>query len=161
MRTRGVLHALYPWCVRIRRIISAVVVAAALIFTSSATAKQFRPGDLQLCSSHACVDINDRGALAALTSFYYTGAAPGETRAPSIGAPYFSVKFSTNGYVTGIFAAKQLDRFRSGGINTAQFATDAWYRVPPGLASSLRKLAARLQPMRVTRSTVAPIHYYG
>ena len=71
------------------------------------------------------------------------------------------MKFTTNGYVTGIFAASQLDRFRSGGINTAQFSTDAWYRVPPQLASSLRELARWLQPMRVTRSTVAPTHYYG
>jgi hypothetical protein len=138
-----------------------VVASVSLVWTATATAKHFGPGDLQLCSAHACVDIVDRGSLAALTSFYYTGAAPAETRAPRIGAPYYSVKFTTNGYVTGIFAASQLDRFRSGGINTAQFTTDAWYRVPPPLASSLRKLAGQLRPMRVTRSTVAPIHYYG
>jgi hypothetical protein len=140
---------------------TAVAAAVVLVCTSTATAKQFRPGDVQLCSAHACVGIVDRGSLAALTRFYYTGAAPAEARPPRIGSPYFSVKFATNGYVTGIFAASQLDRFRSGGVNTVQFSTDAWYRVPPLLASSLRKLAERLQPMRVTRSTVAPIRYYG
>ena len=75
--------------------------------------------------------------LAALTSFYYTGAAPGETHAPKVGSPFYSVKFTSNGYVTGIFAAEQLDRFRSGGITTAQFPTGAWFRVPRGLAASL------------------------
>jgi hypothetical protein len=142
-------------------IVLVVVVAAALIGASTASAKQFRPGDLKLCSSHTCVAITDRGTLAALTSFYYTGAAPGETQAPKVGAPYYSIKFTSNGYVTGIFAAKQLDRFRSGGISTAQFPTGAWFRVPRGLSVALNRLAGQLQPMRVTRATLAPIHYYG
>jgi hypothetical protein len=145
---------------RLCRISSTAFAAAVLlVWIATATAKDFGPGDLQLCNAKKCVDIVDRSSLGELTRFYYTGAAPAETRAPRIGAPDYSVKFTTNGYVTGIFAASQLDRFRSGGVNMAQFGPDAWYRVPPRLASSLRKLARRLQPMRVTGSTVEPTRY--
>lgn len=135
-----------------------LAVAVAVLFSSSVASAQrdFAPGDVKLCNDRACVAIVDRGALAALLGFYYTGPAPAEVQAPRLGAPCYSLEFR-GGYVTGIAASAQLDRFRSGGVNTAQFGPDGWYRIPRGLARSLRTLAARLRPMRVTSSTVGRV----
>jgi hypothetical protein len=145
--------------VRVRWVISFSVVAAALLPNSVASAKQdFGPGDLRLCNDRACVDIGDRGALLALLRFYYSGPAPAEVHAPRLGGPYYALKFR-GGYVTGIAASAQLDRFRSGGVNTAHFGPDSWYRIPPKLAQSLRKLATQLRPMHVTSSTIGHTRY--
>jgi hypothetical protein len=143
---------------RLRSVISLAAVAVALVPCSAASAKNLRPGDIRLCNDHACVGIVDRGALQALSRFYYAAPAPAEARPPRIGAPYFKLMFS-NGYVTGIAASTTLDRFRTGGVDTAQFGPDSWYRIPPGLARSLRTLATRLRPLRVTSSTVGPTRY--
>lgn len=140
------------------RIIVFAVVATALLPTSAANAKDFGPGDLRLCNDRACVGIVDRSALNALGRFYYAGPAPAEVRAPRLGAPCYALEFR-NGYVTGIAASAQLDRFRSGGVNVAQFGPDSWYRIPPKLASALRKLATRLPPMHLTRSTLGRTRY--
>jgi hypothetical protein len=143
---------------RLRSVIAFAAVAAVLLPCSAASAKTIGPGDIRLCNDHACIGIVDRGALRALSRFYYTAPAPAEVHAPRLGTPYFKLMFS-NGYVTGIAASAQLDRFRTGGVNTAQFGPDSWYRIPPGLARSLRALAARLRPMRVTSSTIGPTRY--
>jgi hypothetical protein len=135
--------------------VAAVVLSSGPIASSK---QQFGPGDVQLCNDRACVAIVDRGALAALLGFYYTAPAPAEVHAPRLGAPYYSLEFR-GGYVTGIAASAGLDRFRTGGVNTAQFGPDAWYRIPPALARSLRTLAARLRPMRVTASTIGRTRY--
>jgi hypothetical protein len=142
-----------------RWVIGVAVVAAALLSSAVASAKRdFGPGDLRLCNDRACVAIVDRGALDALLRFYYSGPAPAEVHAPRLGAPYYALEFR-GGYVTGIAASARLDRFRSGGVNTAQFGPDSWYRIPPELAQSLRKLATRERPMHVTRSTIGRTRY--
>jgi hypothetical protein len=123
-----------------------------------AGAKDFPPGDLRLCSAARCVPIVDQSLLRALTFFYYSGSAPAETRAPRIGAPYFQLKAS-NGYLTGIAATAQLDRFRSNGVNMGRFTMEDWYRVPARVALGLRRLAAAMQPLRVTESTIGPTRY--
>ena len=92
----------------------------------------------------------------ALSRFYYGGPAPAEVRAPQLGAPYFQLKFR-NGYVTGIAATPQLDRFRSRGVNMGRFKLEDWYRVPKPVAAGLRKLAATMRPLRASESTIGPI----
>ena len=107
-----------------------------------AAAKDFRPGDVRVCNAVRCISITDTATLRALSRFYYGGPAPAEVRAPRLGAPYFQLKFR-NGYVTGIAASAQLDRFRSGGVNMGQFTLQDWYRVPKPVAAGLRKLRPR------------------
>jgi hypothetical protein len=63
------------------------------------------------------------------------------------------------GFRLRTYGSAQLDRFRSGGVNTAQFGEDSWYRIPSKLAQSLRKLATQLRPMHVTSSTIGPTRY--
>ena len=67
------------------------------------------------------------------------------------------MKFS-NGYVTGIVAAAQLDRFLSYGVNLDQFQRGRWYRVPSAAALELRRLTAGLKPRRLTVAAVAKTH---
>ena len=143
---------------RTRRLIPAALALAAFALPASAGAKTFRPGDIRVCGAQACVAIVDQQVLNALGRFYYGAPPPVQARAPRLGAPYIQIRF-TNGYVTGIAATAQLDRFRTGGVNMAQFGPDHWYRVPRRVAAALRKLAAPLQAMRVTESTIAPTRY--
>ena len=131
---------------------------AALLLPASASAKDFRPGDVKLCDEQTCVVIGSRQVLDSLADFYFGGPAPAEVRPPKLGAPYLQLRFG-NGYVTGIAATAQLDRFRSGGVNMGQFGVDSWYRVPAKLARALRKLAQPLHPRRVTRSTLGRSRY--
>ena len=143
------------------RTLRTTVLAAGLLltaFAAPAAAKEFKPGDLRLCNARSCVPIVDRGVLNALSRFYYGVPAPAKTRAPRVGAPYFQLRFS-NDYVTGIAATKQFDRFRSFGVNDDQFNLEDWYRVPPKAALGLRKLAAKLRALHVTRSTIGPVTY--
>jgi hypothetical protein len=145
--------------VGVRWVISFAVVAAALLPNSVASAKHdFAPGDVRLCNDRVCVGIVDRSALVALIRFYYSGPAPAEVRAPRLGAPRYALEFR-GGYITGIAASAQLDRFRSGGVNMAQFGPGSWYRIPPDLAQSLRRLAGQLRPMHVTTSTIGRTRY--
>ena len=135
--------------------------AAGLLLTAClapAGAKDIGPGGLRLCGERSCVSIVDRSLLSIISRFYYGGPEPAETRAPRVGAPYFQLKFS-NGYITGIVATAQLDRFRSGGVNMGQFSMEDWYRVPAKAALGLHKLAAKLRPLRVTETTIGPTRY--
>src|SRR5207237_10019747 len=70
-------------------LIGIALVAATLVFTSDAAGKEFKPGDLRLCSANRCVTIRDQQSLNMLASFGYTRRRPAETRAPRLGAPYF------------------------------------------------------------------------
>jgi hypothetical protein len=66
----------------------------------------------------------------------------------------FELRFR-NGYVTGIVAATRLDRFLSYGVYLGRFTPGRWYRFPDKVARELRRLAAPLAPLRVTRSALA------
>ena len=61
---------------RRRHLIGVALVAAALVFTSTAAGKEFKPGDLRLCSATSCVTIRDQRSLNMLASFIYTGRQP-------------------------------------------------------------------------------------
>ena len=119
------------------------------------TAKEFRRGDLRICSHQRCVPITSRPVLKLLGAFYYTGRkSPPSARAPHLGAQAFELRFR-NGYVTGIVATAQLDRFLSYGVNMGRFASGQWYRFPDSVAGELKRLAAPLEPLRVTRRSLA------
>lgn len=139
-----------------KRLVALILCAsAALLVASGATAKEFRPGDLRICSHRHCVAIRNKAVLKQLGAFYYFGkSSPPETRAPRLGARAFELRF-TNGYVTGVVAAAKLDRFLSFGVNLGRFAPGQWYRFPRAVARELRTLAAPLEPLRVTRRLLA------
>lgn len=141
------------------RLLDAAGLALVLVATTAApaTAKGV-PRGLRLCGETSCVAITDKSVAKALSLFYYGGPKPFETAAPRVGAPYFLLKFG-NDYLTGFAATSQLDRFRSRGVNMDRFNLEDWYRVPPQAALGLRKLAAKLRPLRVTESTIGPTRY--
>lgn len=140
---------------RTRALTVLMCVAVGLVATSVATAKDFRPGDLRICNHHRCVAITDRPVLDRLGAFYYSGRnAPARARAPHLGSRAFELRFR-NGYATGIVATSKLDRFLSFGVNLGRFQRGRWYRVPPAAARELRRLAASLKPLRVTRRSLA------
>lgn len=130
-------------------------VAAALVVTSGANAKEFRRGDLRICNHHRCVAITNRPVLKLLGVFYYTGRKPPATAHDvHLGARAFELRFK-NGYATGLVATSRLDRFLSYGVNLGRFAPGRWYRFPKRVALELRRLAAPLEPLRVTRRALA------
>jgi hypothetical protein len=89
-----------------------------------------------------------------LGAFYYTGSSsPPETGTPRLGARAFELRFD-NGYVTGVVAAAKLDRFLSFGVNLERFAAQG-YRLSKGVVQEPRRLAAPLEPLRVTRRLLA------
>jgi len=130
------------------------LMAAALVFTSAASAKEFKPGDLRLCNASRCVTIRDQRKLDLLASLIYTGAQPAVARAPHMNAPYYELRFR-NGYVPGIVATKHLDCFLSYGVYLERFHRGTWYGVPARTARALRTLAAGLRPLRLTSAAVA------
>lgn len=139
-----------------RRVLVAFFAAAAfLVAVTAGSAKEFDPGDLRICNTKRCVPITNRPALTALGAFYYIGTKPPPRvpRAP-LGAPSFELRFD-NGYVTGIVATARLDRFLSFGVNIGRFDAGRWYRVSGTAARELRRLAARLTPIRLTRAALA------
>jgi hypothetical protein len=137
-----------------RAFLAIVVASSALLVLPSASAKDFGPGDLRVCNATRCVAIVKRTVLPQLGSFYYSGAAPAHVRAPALGAPYYELRFRNN-YVTGIVAARQLDRFLSYGVHLERFARNQWYAVPPRLSEELRRLTVGLRPLHVTRAALA------
>jgi hypothetical protein len=129
------------------------VTAAALVFTSAAAAKEFKPGDLRLCNAKQCHTIRDQSALNMLASFIYMGAQPAKAYAPRLGVPYLRLRFR-NGYVPGIVAGANLDQFLSYGVYLERFRRGVWYSIPPRTAHALRKVAGRLFPLALTRAAV-------
>lgn len=139
-----------------RLVLVGLLAATALVAVPTAGAKDFRPGDLRICSGRHCVAVTNRTDLRLLSRFYYASAAtqPARARSPRLGAPAFELRFS-DGYVTGVVATAKLDRFLSYGVNLGRFLPKRWYRVPAQAARELRRLAAKLEPLRVTRALVA------
>jgi hypothetical protein len=136
-----------------QRSLPVVLVVAALVFTCSASAKEFRPGDLRICNSSRCVTIRDQRALDLIARFVYLGPQPASVRSVRIGVPYYELKFR-NGYVPGIVATTSLDRFLSYGVYLERFRRGTWYRVPARAAQVLRSLTASLRPLALTRAAV-------
>ena len=123
----------------------------ALAVAGGASAKEFKPGDLRICSRQQCVAIANPAVLKQLGVFYYTGkSSPPEAPRPRLGMRAFELRFS-DGYVTGVVATAKLNRFLSFGVNLGRFAPKQWYRFPKPVARELRRLAAPLEPLRVTR----------
>lgn len=140
---------------RVRLVLLAVCSVCALVVASGASAKQFKPGDLRMCSHHQCVAIMNQAVLDQLSAFYYTGAfSPPQTRSPHLGARTFQLRFA-DGYVTGVVAGARLNRFLSFGVNLGRFAPRRWYLFPKGVGLELRTLAASLRPLRLTRRLLA------
>jgi hypothetical protein len=137
---------------RIRLLAVAALVAFGLV--PSAGAKDFRPGDLRVCSASRCIAIRNPDAVRLLGPFYYGAASPAIAPRPRLGAPSFELRFP-NGYATGIVATARLDRFLSYGVHIGHFQRDVWYRVPPVLSEELRKLTAALRPLPLTKAALA------
>jgi hypothetical protein len=141
--------------VTVRGIVAALLAAAALAAIPAATAKDFGPGDLRVCSAHRCVPITTRAVLPLLGRFYYVDPhGPRVAPRPRLGAPAFELRFR-NGYVTGIVATARLDRFLSYGVYLERFHRGVWYRMPARVSAELRKLTTGMTPLRVTRAALA------
>ncbi len=135
-----------------------LLAAVALFFTSAATAKDFKPGDLRVCGAKRCVAIMKPAVLRTLSSFYYAGPGqPPTASAPSLGVPTFELKFR-NGYLTGIVATAQLDRFLSYGVNLQRFTRATWYRVPARVVVELKRLTKSLEPLFLTEASLQKSH---
>ena len=131
----------------------AVIVMLAAV--PAASAKGFEPGDLRVCNATRCKPVMYLPAVTALGELYYTSPRPPARAArPRLGAPAFELRFD-NGYVTGIVATANLDRFLSYGVNLGRFGAGRWYRVPRQAAKQLRRLTAGLVPLRVTQASLA------
>jgi hypothetical protein len=135
-------------------LLTLLLAASAILVVPSASAKDFGPGDLRACNATRCVAIVSRDVLPQLGSFYYSGPSPARVRGPSLGAPYFELRFR-NGYVTGIVATRRLDRFLSYGVHLERFARNRWYAVPRELRQELGRLTVGLRPLRITRAALA------
>jgi len=122
----------------------------ALLAVPAAAAKDFEPGDLRLCNATRCVPVVDRAVVKALGRFYYSAGHPPRAGAVPLGAPAYQLRFR-NGYVTGIVATAQLDRFLSYGVHLERFARGRWYQMPETVAVELRRLAAGLKPLWLTQ----------
>jgi hypothetical protein len=138
----------------VKRVLLLALLAAALLALPSASAKDFGPGDLRVCNGTRCIAIVKADAVKRLGPFYYSGPALTHVSAPTLGTPYYQLRFRNN-YVTGIVAGRQLDRFLSYGVHLERFARDTWYAVPAKLSAELRRLTAGMRPLRVTRAALA------
>ena len=124
-----------------RTLLLSLLAVSALLVLPSASAKDFRPGDLRICNRARCVAIVNRDVLPKIGSFYYTGPCPARVPGPKLEAPYYELRFR-NGYVTGIVTTRRLDRFLTYGVHDERFARDTWYAVPRKLSEELRRLTA-------------------
>jgi hypothetical protein len=130
--------------------------AAALFFgVPAAAAKDFAPGDLRLCNATRCAPITDRGVMRTLSTFYYSADPLRVAAKPRLGWAYLQLRFR-NGYVTGIVAGRNLDRFLSYGVYLERFQRGSWYTFPASAARELRRLAGTgIAPLRLTREAIA------
>ena len=138
----------------VRMLIVGLLAACSLLVLPSASAKNFRPGELRVCNKTRCIALVNRDVLRATGSFYYTGPCPTRVRRPKLGAPYYELRFR-NGYVTGIVATGRLDRFLTYGVVDQRFARDAWYAVPRKLSAELRRLTVDLRPLRLSPAALS------
>jgi hypothetical protein len=127
----------------------------AVAVVPSASAKDFAPGDLWLCGANRCAPITNRYVLDKLSAFYYGARKPARVPQPRLGAPYLELRFD-NGYVTGIAARANLDRFLSYGVYLGRFRRGNWYALPPPAAHELRWLAGTsITPFSLSRAALA------
>jgi hypothetical protein len=140
-----------------RSFVAVLVVAPALLFLPSASAKDFGPGDLRVCNAKRCVPIVKRDVLPLIGAFYYSGGALQRHSQPALGTPYYELRFP-NGYATGIVATQRLDRFLSYGVHLERFERYQWYGVQRRFAAELRRLTAGMRPYRLTRAAIARSH---
>jgi hypothetical protein len=138
----------------VRTFLVGLVATWALLALPSASAKDFRPGDLRVCNAKRCVAIVRRSVLPQLSSFYYSGRPLARVRRPALGTPYYELRFG-NGYVTGIAATRRLERFLSYGVNLRRFHRNTWYAVPRPLSAELRRLTQDLRPRSLTAAALA------
>jgi hypothetical protein len=134
------------------RLVAAAALAAVAL-TPSAAAKEFGPGDLRLCDAKRCVPIAERAVLPALGRFDYSDRPPRVAPSPRLGVPTLELRFD-NEYVTGIVAYRSLDRFLSYGVHLGYFKRDRWHAIPARISAELRRLAASLQPIPLTRAAL-------
>jgi hypothetical protein len=137
-----------------RTVVASLAAVATLLVLPVASAKDFQPGTLRACNASRCVPIVKREVLPLLGAFYYHRPVAASVRRPRLGAPHYELRFD-NGYVTGIVATRQLDRFLSYGVNMGHFERGRWYAVPPRAAANLRRLTVGLRPLGVTREALA------
>jgi hypothetical protein len=137
-----------------RTLLAALVAALFVLLVPTASAKDFRPGDLRVCGPSHCVAIVDRNVLPMLGSFYYGNRPLVRAHRPALGVRYYQLRFD-NGYVTGIVATRRLDRFLSYGVNLGRFKRDGWYSIPSGFSVELGRLTAELRPFRLSRAALA------
>jgi hypothetical protein len=128
----------------------ALALFLGLTAVPAAAAKDFEPGDLRLCNETRCVHVMDRTAATALGHFYYSVGHPPRAAAVPLGAPALELRFR-NGYVTGIVATVELDRFLSYGVYLERFQRGRWYQLPGVASRELRRLSAGLKPLYVTQ----------
>jgi hypothetical protein len=127
-------------------LLGTMVLGTALWLAVPAGAKDFRPGDIRVCTGRTCVVLRDQKVLNTLANFYYRRAqVPKVTTAPASRAPYVELRFR-NGYVTGIAAGAHYDHFLSYGVNLDQFRARTWYAIPDRVSAALAQLAAQLHP---------------
>jgi hypothetical protein len=129
---------------------TALVVAAALLCSPAATAKDFGPADLRVCDAKRCVSIVNRAALRAFSSFYYGEGRATAVAKPRLGAPAFSIRFR-DGFAAGLVGSAKLDRSLVYGLNCGRFRRGRWYRLPTAAARGVRRLSTPLTPLRITR----------
>lgn len=129
------------------------LVTAATLLVPSASGKNFGPGDVRVCNATRCVPIVSKEVLPRLGTFYGGSSAERVGRAP-LGSPYYELRFR-NGFVTGIVATRQLDRFLSYGVHLEAFERNQWYSVPPRLSAEFRRLTTGLRPLHVTSAALA------
>jgi hypothetical protein len=141
----------------VKALLVLLVAASVLLFLPSASAKNFGPGDLRVCNATRCVPIVKRDVLPLLGSFYYSGPAPAQLRAPALGTPYYQLRFRNN-YVTGIVATRHLDRFLSYGVHLERFDANIWYAVPRRLSAELQRLTVGMRPLRVSQAALTKSH---
>jgi hypothetical protein len=125
--------------------VSIVVALVALALALAASAKDFKPGDVRVCSGSNCLVLRCASALNGLSAFYYSAKPLGRATAPARDARYVELRFR-NGYVTGIAAGKRYDRFLSYGVNLGHFRARNWYSIPWKVARAIARLAAELRP---------------
>jgi hypothetical protein len=138
--------------------LATLVAAAALVALPAASAKDFKPGDIRICNADHCRAVVNRKVLALLAGFYYDDrSAPARAERPRLGQPFYKLRYP-NGYVTGIVATRQLDRFLSYGVFLGRFTRYRWYEIPTRASREFRRLTVGLRPLRLTRKAIEKSH---
>ena len=142
----------------VRVALAALVAVVALVALPAASAKDFNPGDIRICNADHCKTVVNRKALVVLARFIYEGrAAPPRATRPHLGQPYYKLRY-TNGYVPGIVATRDLDRFLSYGVFLGRFTRYHWYEIPAAASRNFRLLTVGLRPLRLTHKAIAQSH---